>query len=80
MRHAAGVWVVLLLGLCAATQIALAQQPATLSLVQARQIALSNRPLVRAGELSVAAAPQHPSQVKSARYPQPSASLSAVDA
>ncbi|MEO8157305.1 MAG: TolC family protein [Betaproteobacteria bacterium] len=80
MRHAAGVWVVLLLGLCAATQIALAQQPATLSLVQARQIALSNRPLVRAGDLSVAAAQQNTIQVKSARYPQLSASVTAVDA
>jgi len=51
-----------------------------LSLKEAREIALQNRPLVRASELSVAAARQNTIQVQSARYPQLSANVTAADA
>ena len=50
-----------------------------LTLKEARQIALANRPLVRASDLSVAAASQNTVQVQSARYPQLSASITAAD-
>ncbi len=77
MKYAAGVTAVLLV--CLSTSGALAQQQ-SLTLKEARQIALANRPLVRAVDLSVAAARQNTIQVQSARYPQLSASITAADA
>jgi outer membrane protein len=79
MKHVAGVVAVLLVCLSASRSIA-QQQPPSLSLKEARQIALANRPLVRAANLSVAGARQNTIQVQSARYPQLSASITAVDA
>lgn len=79
MKHVAGVVAVLLVCLSASRSIA-QQQPQPLSLKEARQIALANRPLVRAANLSVAGARQNTIQVQSARYPQLSASITAVDA
>lgn len=79
MKHVAGVVAVLLVCLSASRSIA-QQQQQTLSLKEARQIALANRPLVRAADLSVAGARQNTIQVQSARYPQLSASITAADA
>ena len=79
MKHVAGVVAVLLVCLSASRSIA-QQQPQPLSLKEARQIALANRPLVRAADLSVAGARQNTIQVQSARYPQLSASITAADA
>lgn len=79
MKHVAGVIAVLLVCLSASRSIA-QQQPQPLSLKEARQIALANRPLVRAVDLSVAAARQNTIQVQSARYPQLTASITAADA
>jgi outer membrane protein len=66
--------------LCFSTLYAHAQQPAVLSLKDAQQLALANRPLLRAGQLSVAAARQNTLQVESVRYPQLSANVTAANA
>jgi outer membrane protein len=79
MKHIADVVAVALVCLFASRSIA-QQQLQPLSLKEARQIALANRPLIRAGELSVAAARQNTIQVQSARYPQLSANVTAADA
>ena len=77
MKHLACVLTLLLVCLPASPSIA---QQQTLSLKEARQIALANRPLVRAADLSVEGARQNTIQAKSARYPQLSASITAADA
>lgn len=64
-----------MLALLAATAAA---EPLTLK--QARQAALANRPLVRAGDLSAQAAGRNTAQVEAARYPQLTASITAADA
>ena len=74
MKHVAGLVAVLLVCVSAPPSIAQQQQP-PLSLKEARQIALANRPLVKAADLSVAGARQNTIQVQSARYPQLSASI-----
>ncbi|MBI3528817.1 MAG: TolC family protein [Betaproteobacteria bacterium] len=79
MKHVASVVAVLLVCLSASRSIA-QQQQQPLTLKEARQIALANRPLVRAVDLSVAGARQNTIQVQSARYPQLSASITAADA
>jgi outer membrane protein len=56
------------------------QAPPRLSLDEARQIALANRPLVRAANLAVEGARQNTRQVQSARYPQLTANITAADA
>ena len=80
MRRPATLSLLVLACLSTAPLSAPAQQLQALSLAQAQQIALANRPLVRAGDLSVAAARQNTLQVKSARYPQLTGSVTAADA
>ncbi|HEX7955278.1 MAG TPA: TolC family protein [Burkholderiales bacterium] len=71
--------VAVLLGLVCAPIFA-QQPPQALSLKDARQIALINRPLVRAAKLSVEGARQNTIQLQSGRYPQLSASITAANA
>jgi len=70
----------LLVCMCAASPGTLAQQPAPLNLAEALRLALVNRPLVKAGNLNVAAAKQNTIQVRSARYPLLIGSITAADA
>ena len=79
MKHVAGLVAVVLVCVPAPPSIA-QQQQQPLTLKEARQVALANRPLVRAADLSVAGARQNTIQVQSARYPQLSASITAADA
>ena len=79
MKHVADVVAVLLVCLFASGAVA-QQQPPPLSLKEARQIALANRPLVRAADLSVKGARQNTIQVQAARYPQLTASVTAANA
>jgi outer membrane protein len=74
-RTLRGLALTALLAMLAATAAA---QPLTLK--QARQAALANRPLVRAGDLSAQAAGRNTAQVEAARYPQLTASITAADA
>ena len=77
MKHSACVFALVMVCMPASGSIA---QQQTLSLKEARQIALTNRPLVRAADLSVEGARQNTIQAKSARYPQLTASITAADA
>jgi outer membrane protein len=79
MKQFSGL-VVLLLACLASSRTFAQQQPQSLSLQEARQLALANRPLVRAADLSVEGARQSTIQVQSARYPQLSANITAADA
>lgn len=79
MKRVADAFAVVLVSLFALTGVA-QQQPQSLTLKDARQIALANRPLVRAADLSVEGARQNTIQVQSARYPQLTASITAADA
>jgi len=81
MKRVADSIAFMLVCLLASRGIAIAQQaPQPLTLKDARQIALANRPLVRAADLSVEGARQNTIQVESARYPQLTASITAADA
>jgi outer membrane protein len=70
----------LLLCMCAASPGVFAQQPMPLNLAQALRLALVNRPLVKAGNLNVAAAKQNTVQVRSAKYPLLIGSITVADA
>lgn len=54
--------------------------PATLTLRQAEEIAITQRPLLRSGELATVSARQNTFYAESARFPQLSANITAVDA